>query len=46
MATKSKKVTYREPAEYIPKALRKKYGLGEFYKPANEQKKTDKKTKK
>ena len=46
MPTKSKKVTYKEPAEYIPKAIRKKYGLGEFYKPADadKTKKTDKKT--
>lgn len=28
MATK--KVEYIEPAEYIPKELRKKYGLGEY----------------
>lgn len=27
-----KKVNYVEPAEYIPKELRKKYGLGEFAK--------------
>lgn len=25
-----KKVKYIEPAEYIPKELRKKYGLGEY----------------
>jgi len=27
-----KKNTYVEPTEYIPKELRKKYGLGEFAK--------------
>ena len=32
MATtkKSEKVSYKEPAEYFPKEIRKKYGLGEF----------------
>ncbi len=25
-----KEITYTEPAEYFPKKLRKKYGLGEF----------------
>jgi hypothetical protein len=40
MATK--KVKYVEPAEYIPKELRKKYGLGEFAKetPKKDEKKT------
>ena len=27
-----KKVTYAEPTDYIPKAVRKKFGLGEFNK--------------
>ena len=26
----SKKIPYREPAEYFPKETRKKYGLGEY----------------
>lgn len=26
----NKKVKYAEPADYIPKELRKKYGLGEY----------------
>lgn len=46
MATK--KVKYVEPAEYIPKELRKKYGLGEYAKetPKKDEKKTEtKKTK-
>jgi hypothetical protein len=40
MATK--KIKYAEPAEYIPKDLRKKYGLGEFAKetPKKDEKKT------
>lgn len=38
MATK--KVKYIEPAGYIPKELRKKYGLGE-YAETNTDKKTD-----
>ena len=37
---KKKKVTYSEPADFFPKELRKKYGLGEF---AEEPKKTTKK---
>lgn len=28
----SKKIEYSEPKDYIPKELRKKYGLGEFAK--------------
>lgn len=31
MATK-KKVSYTEPADYIPKDIRKKMGLGEYAK--------------
>lgn len=27
-----KKINYSEPKDYIPKDLRKKYGLGEFAK--------------
>lgn len=38
MATK--KVKYVEPAEYIPKEIRKKYGLGEY---ANDTPKKDEK---
>jgi hypothetical protein len=30
----AKKINYSEPKDYIPKELRKKYGLGEF---ANEE---------
>ena len=38
----NKKVKYVEPAEYFPKELRKKYGLGEFAKetPKKDEKKT------
>ena len=28
----AKKINYSEPKDYIPKDLRKKYGLGEFAK--------------
>ena len=34
----AKKINYSEPKDYIPKELRKKYGLGEF---ADEPKKTE-----
>ena len=27
---KPKKITYAEPADYFPKSIRKKYGLGEY----------------
>lgn len=33
----AKKINYSEPQDYIPKELRKKYGLGEF---ANEEEKS------
>ena len=32
MAT-TKKIKYSEPADYFPKEIRKKYGLGEYAKP-------------
>ena len=38
-----KKVKYVEPAEYIPKELRKKYKVGEFAEPKADTKKTEKK---
>ena len=42
----AKKKTYIEPSDYIPKELRKKYGLGEFNKDVDKKpaKKTAKKT--
>lgn len=45
---KSKKVSYSEPKNYFPKAILKKYGLGEYNKDADGEKKTTakKKTKK
>ena len=36
-----KKIVYSEPAEYFPKELKKKYGLGEYAEGAK--KKTEKK---
>ena len=42
----AKKVKYSEPAEYFPKEIRKKYGLGEYAEketPKKEIKKTTKK---
>ena len=33
----SKKKVYIEPADYFPKELRKKYGLGEYNKEVNDQ---------
>ncbi len=38
------KINYSEPKDYIPKDLRKKYGLGEFAK-EEEPKKDEKKAK-
>lgn len=38
----NKKIEYSEPKDYIPKDLRKKYGLGEF---ADEPKKDEKRAK-
>lgn len=35
-----KKVKYAEPAEYIPKELRKKYKLGEYAEPKADTKET------
>lgn len=44
---KEKKVKYVEPAEYIPKDLRKKYKLGEYAEPkADTKKSTEDTTKK
>lgn len=34
---------YKEPADYIPKAIRKKYGLGEFNTDVDDAKKSAKK---
>lgn len=42
MATK-KKVSYSEPADYIPKDIRKKMGLGEYAKKATTKKTSKKK---
>lgn len=39
-----KKVKYIEPEGYIPKDLRKKYGLGEFAETNTDTKKDTKKT--
>lgn len=36
----SKKISYSEPKDFLPKEIRKKYGLGEF---ANEPKQDEKK---
>lgn len=41
---KNKKIVYSEPAEYIPKELRKKYGVGEYAEKAKTTKKTVKRT--
>jgi len=42
-----KKISYVEPSAYFPKELRKKYGLGEYWKDPEEKKKeTKKETKK
>ena len=44
-----KEITYTEPAEYFPKELRKKYGLGEFadeYDKREAEKKAKEKSKK
>ena len=43
MATK--KAKYVEPADYFPKEIRKKYGLGEYAKetPKKDEKKAEKK---
>ena len=30
MAKKDNKIVYAEPADYFPKEIRKKFGLGEF----------------
>lgn len=30
MAKNTTKIAYKEPADYFPKDIRKKYGLGEF----------------
>ena len=38
----SKKVKYKEPSNYFPEEIRKKYGLGE-YAPKTETPKKDKK---
>lgn len=36
-----KKISYVEPSAYFPKELRKKYGLGEYWKdPKKEEKKS------
>lgn len=43
---RNKKIIYSEPSDYIPKDLRKKYGLGEYAKPETPKKKTAKKPKK
>ncbi len=43
---KKKKVTYAEPSDYIPKAIRKKYGLGEYDTSEGEKKTVTKKPKK
>ena len=37
------KVTYSEPAEYIPKEIRKKYKLGEYAEKETDKEKTEKK---
>jgi len=39
----TKKINYSEPKDYIPKDLRKKYGLGEFAQ-QEEPKKDEKKS--
>ena len=36
-----KKVTYVEPADYIPKDLRKKYKVGEYAEPETDTKKAE-----
>lgn len=42
----NKKVVYKEPEGYIPKALRKEFGLGEYAEVKKDTKKaTDKKKK-
>lgn len=40
-----RKIVYVEPADYFPKELRKKYGLGEYEKKTSE-KKTEKRKRK
>lgn len=42
----NKKVNYTEPKDYIPKELRKQYGLGEYASKPKTTKKTVKKPKK
>ena len=37
-----RRVTYAEPADYIPKELRKKYGLGEYNEAHNKKEKQEK----
>ena len=37
-----KKIKYKEPAGYIPKELRKKYGLGEYAEKETPKKETKK----
>lgn len=39
-----KKVKYVEPEDYIPKSLRKEFGLGEYAEPKNNTKTDTKKT--
>jgi hypothetical protein len=43
MKKATKKVTYSEPADYFPKEMRKKYGLGEYADKKTPAKKTVKK---
>ena len=42
----NKKVKYKEPEGYIPKALRKEFGLGEYATPKKEEPKKNTKSKK
>ena len=42
----AKKVKYSEPAEYFPKEIRKKYGLGEYAEKETPKKEVKKETKK
>lgn len=39
MKSKKIKVVYVEPADYIPEELRRKYKLGEFAEPKEDEKK-------
>lgn len=45
MKKNAKKVMYSEPADYFPKELRKKHGLGEYAGKQTETKKTETKKK-